>query len=100
MSEPAPECRREVLAASCVFQHENIQGGLTTVVEQQIETSGFHRTVRTMYTNGKFQGDNNPVGENNAQFGFAAIPSLFWTQHDSAPDRAGHGTYSPRRCGI
>ena len=67
-----------------VFRHENIQGGLTTVVEQQIETPEFRRAVRTMFTNGKFQGDDNPSGENNAQFGFAGIPSLFVKHYDSA----------------
>ena len=72
------------LPPSLVFHHENIQGGLTTVVEQQIETPDFHRAVRTMYTNGKFQGDDNPAGENNAQFGFAGIPSLFVKHYDNA----------------
>ena len=72
------------LPASFIFRHENVQGGLTTVVEQTIETPDSRRTVRTMYTNGKFQGDDNPAGENNAQFGFAAIPSLFVKQRTDA----------------
>lgn len=81
---PAPSPGVRFLTPSFVFRHENIQGGLTTVVERKIETPEFHRAVRTMYTNGKFQGDDNPTGENNAQFGFAAIPSLFVKQYDRA----------------
>jgi spermidine synthase len=73
-----------VLPPALVFRHEDVQGGLTTVVEQQIETGQMRRTVRTMFTNGKFQGDDNPLGENNAQFGFAAIPSLFVNRHERA----------------
>src|SRR5207302_11170546 len=59
-------------------------GGLTTVVEEHTETPKFSGVVRTLFTNGKFQGDDNPAGENNAQFGFAAIPSLFVKDYDRA----------------
>ncbi len=63
--------------ATMIFRHEDIQGGITTVVEQTVPVGGRERTIRTMFTDGKFQGDDNPEGEQEAQFGFAAIPSLF-----------------------
>lgn len=60
-----------------VFRNENIQGGLTTITQETITTPQTSRTVRTLLTNGKFQGNDDSAGELNAQFGFAAIPSLF-----------------------
>lgn len=71
------------LPASFLFRHEDVQGGLTTVAEQAVETPAGSRAIRTLFTNGKFQGDDNPAGEVNAQFGFAVIPSLFV----KSPDR-------------
>jgi spermidine synthase len=66
------------LPPSFVFRHEDAQGGLTTVVEQTILNGEVAHTVRTLFTNGKFQGDDNQDwGEGQAQFGFSAVPSLF-----------------------
>lgn len=66
------------LPPSFVFRHEDAQGGLTTVVEQTVVEGEVAHTVRTMFTNGKFQGDDNQAwGEGQAQFGFSAVPSLF-----------------------
>jgi spermidine synthase len=42
-------------------------------------------TVRTLFTNGKSQGDDNQSwGETQAQFGFAAVPSQFVTDYGRA----------------
>ncbi|MCC6522513.1 MAG: fused MFS/spermidine synthase [Polyangiaceae bacterium] len=50
-----------------LFVREDVHGGVTTVVRRG--------ATRTLYTNGKFQGDNS--GEVTAQRSFAHIPSLF-----------------------
>ncbi len=73
------------LPAKFIFEHEDAQGGFTTVVEQTaLKPEGAH-TIRTLYTNGKFQGsDDSVVGEGLAQFGFSAIPSLFVRHFDRA----------------
>jgi spermidine synthase len=56
------------------FVREDVHGGVTTVV---------HRgPVTTMYTNGKFQGDNGL--EMSAQRRFAHFPSLFVNHFDRA----------------
>jgi len=49
------------------FVREDVHGGVTTVARRGV--------VTTMYTNGKFQGDDGP--EMNAQRRFAHFPSLF-----------------------
>lgn len=67
-----------------VFRNENIQGGLTTITQETITTAETSRSVRTLWTNGKFQGNDDSAGELNAQFGFAAIPSLFVRHYDRA----------------
>ncbi len=61
-----------------VFFHEAAQGGITTVIEA---IGGSHR-VRTLFTNGKFQGDD--TNELDAQFGLAGIPSQFARQRRRA----------------
>lgn len=54
-----------------VFDHaESADGGLTTVAESM---RGDHR-VKTLLTNGKFQGDDDPTGEMRAQLGFGMVP--------------------------
>ncbi len=52
--------------ATLVWQHESVEAGLTTVVEEA--------GTLTLFTNGKFQG--NDSGEVDAQRGFAQIPML------------------------
>jgi spermidine synthase len=69
-------------SSSFIFRDESVQGGLTTVVRATIETPQDVTTVRTLLTNGKFEGDDNARGQMNAQFGFAAIPSLFVDHFD------------------
>jgi spermidine synthase len=61
--------------AAIVFGDESVQGGITTVVEQSFTKAGKRKTLRVLLTNGKFQGDDNEQA--TAQFGFAAVPSLF-----------------------
>ncbi len=53
---------------------EDVHGGVTTVTRRG--------DVRTMYTNGKFQGDDG--GEMTAQRRFAHFPSLFVERRDRA----------------
>jgi spermidine synthase len=57
-----------------VMMAEDVHGGVTTVTR--------HRNVLTLYTNGKFQGNNG--WELNAQRFFAHYPSLFVTRYDRA----------------
>ena len=52
---------------------ESLDGGLTTVA---IEKSGNGSTVKTLLTNGKFQGNDAEHGEVKAQVGFALAPLL------------------------
>jgi spermidine synthase len=65
-----------------VIDHaESVSGGLTTVMEGR-EADG--TVVRTLLTNGKFQGDDSPHRQVKAQFGFCLAPLL----HTTARDRA------------
>lgn len=66
---------------------ESIDGGLTAVTHAESATG----PVRTLLTNGKFQGNNAIGGEMQAQIGFALAPLL----HQDRRDRAlviGYGT--------
>jgi spermidine synthase len=71
-------------SSSFIFRDESVQGGLTMVLNTTIRTPRDTTTVRTLFTNGKFEGDDNTSGQINAQFGFAAIPSLFVNHFDRA----------------
>ena len=70
--------------ASFIFLDESVQGGLTTVVRSTSQTPRAATTVRTLFTNGKFEGDDGASGQMNAQFGFSAVPSLFVDHFDRA----------------
>lgn len=66
---------------------ESIDGGLTAVSERRVG----QQSVRTLLTNGKFQGNDSPQGEMQAQIGFAVAPLL----HTDRRERAlviGYGT--------
>lgn len=64
-----------------VFDHaESADGGLTTVAESM---RGDHR-VKTLLTNGKFQGDDDPSGEMRAQLGFGMVPLAHTTKRGKA----------------
>jgi spermidine synthase len=87
--QKAPEVRSaspdvKFLPASFIFRDESVQGGLTTVVRQEVQTPRVTTTVRTMFTNGKFEGDDDAGGQMNAQVGLSAIPSLFVKHFDRA----------------
>jgi spermidine synthase len=60
-----------------VFFREAAQGGITTVVKTQQKNSSGVKTVRTLYTNGKFEGDDDVEGQRDAQFGVAALATQF-----------------------
>ena len=69
---------------------ESLDGGLTTVHNYRISD---HRSIRTLLTNGKFQGTDDMNGELIPQFSYALVPLL----HTSARDDAlviGYGTGS------
>ena len=59
---------------SIAFVREDVHGGVTTVVDRG--------PIHTMYTNGKFQGDDGP--EMAAQRRFAHFPSLFVKREERA----------------
>jgi len=71
-------------SVSFAFRDESVQGGLTTVERRTIQTPRDTTIIHTLYTNGKFEGDDDARGQMNAQFGFAAIPSLFVNRFDRA----------------
>ena len=78
--ETQKQPEREIL-----YFHEDAQGGITTVVRESRPTpDGGWRTLRTLFTNGKFQGDDDPEGEIVAQYGFSILPSLFTDRRDTA----------------
>jgi len=79
-----PEVTGVKTFSSFIFLDESMQGGLTTVVRQTTQTPRDTTAVRILYTNGKFEGDDDDGGQMNAQFGFSAIPSLFVDRFDRA----------------
>lgn len=65
-----------------VISHaESLDGGLTTANERALPDGS---TVRTLLTNGKFQGNNHLTGEMQAQAGFALAPLAHTSARDSA----------------
>jgi predicted membrane-bound spermidine synthase len=72
-----------------VIDHaESIDGGLTSV---SVRTQADSSTVRTLLTNGKFQGNDSQGGEMQAQIGFAFAP-LLHTAHRERALVIGYGT--------
>jgi len=64
-----------------VIDHEEApDSGLVTVTESWLG----NQRVRTLLTNGKFEGDDNPHGEMRAQYGFALFPLLHQPERTSA----------------
>jgi spermidine synthase len=81
----APQQNVRYLPAAFLFKQEDVQGGFTTVVEQTVVTGEVGHTVRTLFTNGTFQGDDNQIwGGTQAQLGFSAVPSLFVSDYGRA----------------
>ena len=91
------------ISAHFAFEDESVQGGLTTVVSATIRTARDTTTINTLYTNGKFEGDDSSEGQMAAQFGFAAVPSLFVGGFDRAlliGLGTGHGAVSLKHLGF
>ena len=61
-STPPPEktANERYLPPSLVFQHEDMRGGFTTVVEQTVVRGEVGHTVRALFANGRFLGDDGP----------------------------------------
>ena len=64
-----------------VAHAESLDGGLTTASERKLQGGP---SVRTLLTNGKFQGNNYLSGEMQAQAGFALAPLTHTSRRDSA----------------
>lgn len=65
-----------------VIDHaESVSGGLTTVSLAKDEDG---HPFRVMRTNGKFQGNDSPVRQMKAQYGFGLVPLLHTTRRSSA----------------
>jgi len=64
-----------------IAHHESLDGGLTTVHESHMPND---RTIRTLQTNGKFQGTDRSEGEMIPQLGFGLVPLLHTKQRNDA----------------
>lgn len=64
-----------------IAHHESLDGGLTTVHENHLQDN---RKIRTLQTNGKFQGTNLTEGEMIPQLGFGLVPLLHTKQRNDA----------------
>lgn len=62
-------------ATKLLFFHEDAAGGITTVIQNS-------PGLRTLLTNGKFQGSNG--GEVPAQVGFSVVPEMYCDHFDDA----------------
>ena len=67
-----------------LFRDEHIQGGFTTVVDDTYRRGSEATTIRSMFTNGKLQGNDNPQGEVGITFGMVTAPALFAGRLDRA----------------
>ncbi len=76
---PAPETHT---IQKQLFFHEDVQGGMTAVMELSTVETGTRDLV--LLTNGKFEGTDNFEAQGRAQVGFAAIPSLYTRALDRA----------------
>ena len=80
-------------AGKAIDHAESVDGGLTSVNEALTPRGG---RLLTLYTNGKFQGNNSLEGEMKAQVGLAVAPLL----HTARRERAlviGYGTGASAR---
>jgi spermidine synthase len=65
-----------------IYFREGAQGGITTVTETKSGDGPALKRVRTLFTNGKFEGDDNI--QRDAQFGVAALATVFVKDMDRA----------------
>lgn len=77
--EAAPTKRR------LVFRDEHVQGGFTTVVDVSPADGRSGPVIRSLYTNGKVQVNDDPGGEfARLNFGIVFVPALFVGNFDRA----------------
>ncbi len=69
---------------SVIFQDEHIQGGFTTVVDVTPVDQSRGTSVRSVYSNGKLQGNDDLHGEFGLNFGIAFVPAMFAGGFDNA----------------
>jgi spermidine synthase len=65
-----------------IYFREGAQGGITTATEAEIQEGSTVKTLRTLFTNGKFEGDDD--SQRDAQFGVAGLGTLFAGRTDRA----------------
>jgi spermidine synthase len=100
-AEPAKPAEPEESVHKMLSFNENTQGGITTVVETTTKKPSGTTVFHTLFSNGKFQGDDSTQGA--AQAGVAVIPSLFTAKFDRAlliGLETGHSGYALRRTGY
>jgi spermidine synthase len=78
-SPSSPQPREE--SEKLVFFREDVQGGMTSVVQISRRDAG---TEKILLTNGKYEGTDNLTNQGRAQIGFAAIPSLYTAEFGRA----------------
>ena len=91
-AQPAPPVLSKVTSRApvvqaeerIVFFHEDAQGGITTVMESPRVDGGPARKVKILFTNGKFQGEDDRIGESAAQIGFSLVPCALTDRFDRA----------------
>lgn len=69
---------------SLIFRDEHIQGGFTTVVDLAPVDGSSGHGVRSMYTNGKLQGNDDLHGEFGLNVGIVFVPATFVGRFDRA----------------
>jgi predicted membrane-bound spermidine synthase len=72
---------REQLSEKVIDHAESVAGGLTTVT---LTHDGRGADVHTLYTNGKFQGNDSPATQMKAQYGFGLVPLLHTAARSSS----------------
>jgi spermidine synthase len=100
-AEPAKPAEPEESVHKMLSFNENTQGGITTVVETTTKKPSGTTVFHTLFSNGKFQGDDSTQGA--AQAGVAVIPSLFTAKFDRAlliGLGTGHSAYALRHTGY
>jgi spermidine synthase len=76
--------KRVAVKRSMVFRDEHIQGGFTTVVDAMPADGSGGATVRSMFTNGKLQGNDDLHGEFGLNIGIVFAPAMFVGRFDRA----------------
>ena len=72
---------RPMYAGRVLAHAESLDGGLTAVIENEGPDGG---RLRTLLTNGKFQGNDAPTGEVLAQYAFGLCPMLHTAERGRA----------------